>query len=291
MAEPSLAQPEGLRRIVDNIESIPTLPHVVLRIMEAIDNPKTSAKDINEIILTDPAITAKVLRLVNSAFYGFPRKIANVTQAVVILGFSTVRNLVLTASIFDIFNHKGHVVLDRVGLWQHCTATAIISRLIARETNYPELEDVFISGLLHDVGKILLDEYAHADLKKALALVEERGLSLREAELAVFKVDHTIFGGWLADKWNLPPVLTESIRYHHEPELAEDTKQATAMVHLGNALSRMKKIGNGGDPKVPPVKKEALELLNLQQKDLQAIVQLIDPEIEKAEAFFNLTNE
>lgn len=291
MAPRTYSHPEALRRIVDNIETIPSLPHIVMRIMEAIDNPRTSADDINDIILTDPAITAKVLRLVNSAFYGFPRRIASVTQAVVILGFSTVRNLVLTATIFDVFNHKNRVVLDREALWQHSMATAVISRLVARRVRYADLEDVFVGGLLHDVGKILLDEYAHTDLKRALDLVASKDCSLREAEQMVFQCDHSEFGGWLAERWNLPPLLIESIRCHHEPAKALEAKEVVAMVHLGNAMARMKKIGSGGDDKVPPVKKDALAALNLEPADLTGIIDQIDAEIEKAKVFFELPAE
>lgn len=288
MNQQTLNHADAVRRIVDGIETIPTLPSVVVRIMEAIDNPKTSAEDINAIILTDPGITAKVLRLVNSAYYGFPRKIASVTQAVVILGFSTVRNLVLTATIFDVFSHKTRNALDRVGLWQHSTGTAVLSRMIARRLKHPDLEDVFIAGLLHDIGKLVLDEFAEQDYRRVVKVVQEKDMLLREAEHLVLQCDHCDVGAWVAMRWNLPPVLVQTIQHHHNPEDAEEAGDVVAMIHIGNALARMKKIGHPGDAKVPPVRKESLERLGVGKGDLAAILEESNAELEKARVFFEI---
>lgn len=276
---------QKLQELVSRIENVPTLPQVVGRIMAATQDPKTSAEDVNKIILADQALTAKILKLVNSAFYGFPRKIGTITEAVVILGFGTIRNLAITASVFHSFGKQGKGKFDREAFWKHCTGVGAVSRIVARKLNLPNREDVFVAGLLHDLGKVVLDQYFHKDFLVALNLVEQRGCSLYEAEKEIFGVSHAEVGRWLAEHWNMPEFLTLAIGYHHEPEKASEEYSIVPLVHIANSVARYKGIGNGGDSTKPPIRKEALARLSFKKDLLDYVLSTIEDDLKEAGDF------
>ena len=276
---------QNLQQLVGKIENVPTLPQVVARVMAATQDPKTSAEDVNRIILTDQALTAKILKLVNSAFYGFPRRIGTVTEAVVILGFGTIRNLAVTASVFHSFGMKGMGTFNREAFWTHCAAVGTICRIVARKVHMPNQEDVFIAGLLHDLGKVVLDHYFHKEFTQALKQVGEDQCSLYEAEQKVFGVSHAEVGKWLAEHWNMPDFLVWSIGYHHEPQKVPGDSPVVALVHIADAVARYKEIGSGGDPSKPVIRKEAMEKLNFDKDLLDHVLELVDKEIEDANQF------
>jgi putative nucleotidyltransferase with HDIG domain len=276
---------EQIRQLVDKIENVPTLPIVVSKILAATQDPRTSAEDVNKIILTDQALTAKILKLVNSAFFGFPRRIGTVTEAVVILGFGTIRNLAITASVFHSFGTTGGGKFDRSAFWRHCVGVGVASRRIARMLNMPTHEDVFIAGLLHDLGKVVLDQYFRDDFREALALAKEKEQSLYVSEKEVFGLSHAEIGMWLAEHWNMPLFLCQTIGYHHEPSKATEDVPVVSMVHIANSVVRYKGIGNGGDEYKPPIQREALERVNFTKKHLDEILENIEKDFAQAEDF------
>ena len=278
----------GLMRLVKQVETLPTLPTVVSEILAALENPKTSAEQVNRIIVTDQALTTKILRLVNSAFFGFPREITSVTHAVVVLGFSTVRNVAITASVFSAIPGKGHAAFDRDAFWRHSIGVGVIARILARQCKVGDPEDAFVAGLVHDIGKVVLDEYLHDDFVEALETARREKISYLEAELRVFDTSHTRVGFWLTDKWNLPRVLVESVSFHHDPAAAPHHPQMAAIVHLADALCRIQKIGKSGGEQPATIKKEVFELLPLKPEQLTQIITLIGPEMEKAEVLLDL---
>lgn len=276
---------ERIKQLVDRIENIPTLPEVSARILAVTQDPSTSAEDVNRIILTDQALTAKILKLVNSAFYGFPRRIGTVTEAVVILGFGTIRNLAITASVFHTFGKRGKGKFDRAAFWKHCVGVGVVSRLLARRLGAPNHEDNFIAGLLHDVGKVVLDQYLHDEFVEALARVESEQISLYEAENEVFGITHADIGGWLSEHWNMPDYLVWSIKFHHEPGKAPGDCSVVPIVHVANSVARYKEIGNGGDPLKPPIQTEALQRLNFTKEHMDYVLEAVDKDLEKAAEF------
>jgi len=279
---------EKLKQLVSRIENVPTLPTVVARILAATQDSKTSAEDINRIILSDQALTAKLLKLVNSAYYGFPRRVGTVTEAVVILGFGTIRNMAVTASVFQEFGKKGSGKFPRADFWRHCLGVGVISRVLARRMEMPNREDVFVAGLLHDLGKVVLDQHCHDEFLDALDMVESTQRTLYEAEQEVFGVTHAEVGRWLAEHWNMPEFLCAAIGLHHRPGEAPERFPVVALVHVADVLARYKGIGNAGDRVQLPVQTEALERLKFKKEYLDSVMGSIDKDWEDASGLLDV---
>ena len=191
-----------IKRKIEKIDQLPTLPIIITELLSLLDNPKSTPRDINELIKNDQALTSKTLRLVNSSYYGFPRRIATVTESIVILGFDTVRNLAVSAGMVKILKGKGH--FDKEKFWHHTVAVAFLSKVIADFIKYPNSEVAFVSGLLHDISKVFLDLYFPNEFKEAVEKSKETGMSLVEAEIEILGYEHGAIGKRLADPWNLP---------------------------------------------------------------------------------------
>lgn len=277
--------------ILRKIEQIPTLPMVVTRIMQLIENPKTSAAEITKVISLDPALTVKILKLVNSAYYGFPKKITTITHAIMILGFEDVKNIALSVSVFDIFKQEETegAVFDRIAFWQHAIAVGVCTKLLAKKMRYKNAEEAFIAGLLHDVGKIIIDQFFHEELVQIMQIVRTENTLFINAERKLFDMDHTEVGRVVARKWGLPQAIIDCIAYHHDPSIREDLDILVSMVHASDIFTRIQKIGSGGDDLVPQLKKEAWTKLKLQPAELKKIYEELHVEVEKAEAFLEFT--
>lgn len=221
-----------LRRVTEDLVALPTLPLVASRLLEAIANPATSSEEVARIVSLDPALTARTLKLANSDFYGFPRKVGSVDLAVVVLGANTVRDLVLSAAVFQTLGQA-----DLNGLWNHCMATGVAARTLAARTGYRLAGEAYAAGVLHDIGKVAVRQSFPNRFEGIVALAREQQLSIAEAERGVLGSDHAEVGGWLAERWGLPADLVEAIAFHHRPERASVNPQLVNLVHLANSLA------------------------------------------------------
>lgn len=281
---------EDIKKRVRRVVSLPSLPHVVAKIISLVNNPCTSARDINKIISRDPPTAARVLKLVNSAYYGFPNRIATITHAVSILGFDTLRSLALSASVFDIFSKsRAKDAFDRDKFWEHSTGCAVAAKVLARKTYRIGEEEAFVSGLLHDIGKLILDEYINEEFLKIVALVKKENILFGEAEKRIIGVTHAEIGRWLAEKWNLPRSLTEAIAFHHRPGEAKEALELAAIAHIADIISREKESSFSGDNSIPPLSAQAWDLLRLKKIDIEPIMFSIDEEMERAKTLFTMT--
>lgn len=277
-----------LDRIIGKIEGLPTLPTVVTRINQLIDDPTASAGDINEVISRDLALSSKILKVVNSAFYGFPRRISSMTHAVVILGFNTVRNIAVSAFIFDAFDTR-ELAFGHREFWLHSVGTGVASEVLAARAGMAGVDDAFVGGLLHDVGKIIMHQYLADDLKRVLDRAARDGISFVEAERAELDYGHAELGALLMENWKLPVGLVNSLRHHHSPEVTGNADcRIAAAVHLGDYFCRALQIGGGGDASMPPLGEAAWAALGLQESELPAMLSEITAEMNKATAFVEL---
>jgi putative nucleotidyltransferase with HDIG domain len=282
-----------IKAVISGIQSLPTLPLVAQKLRSVMEDPLSSADDAARIIEGDQSLAAKVLSLVNSAYYGLPREITKISQAVPLLGFRSTSQIALGISVINMFNDRDDGKFDREGLWRHSIACAICAQMIAKKASYGRPEDCFSGGLLHDIGKLVLDQFLHDELVVILERTEQDGVPFLEAERHRLGIDHAVIGEWLARKWKLPLPVVVSIRHHHET-VAE--RQGFAMsqdpivdiVHLADAICRYRGIGWNGDRWIPEIVPELWSRLDLDPEDVETTSNVLEEEVRQSEIFVAL---
>jgi putative nucleotidyltransferase with HDIG domain len=290
-AELKIKQERLISIIEDELQDLPSLPAVVVRVMQSLNSPKTSASDLNQIISSDQALASKLLRLVNSPYYGFPRRITTITHAVVILGQNTVRNLTLSLGVCGAFNGNGsHQSLDREKFWAHSVGCAIAAQSIAkrRRLSVKQTEEVFVGGLLHDLGKLFLDQYFPDQYVITLKLARQANISIWEAEKAALGIGHIVVGKRIAERWALPPSLVAMIAMHHQPPYARDFTEQVWTVHAADYVVRKLQIGNSGDNVTPQIAPEVSKWLGFDQAAWQKIDSETADRFKESEDFLRM---
>ncbi len=260
-----------MRRLVEKVTSLPTLPGAVARITRMLDDPDTTAAEVGREIEKDQVLSAKVLKLVNSGFYGFSQPISTIQHAMVLLGFNVVKTLVLSTSVLDMMSNS------MAGLWQHSLACARTCGIIGRFLDLDDPEEISVTGLLHDLGKVVLEAHVKEVFGPVIHLVETRNMLFYEAEQEVMEITHATLGGWLLEKWQLPGQLVEPIMYHHDFHPRRTHAMRTGIVHLADILVRAEGFGSGGDRRIPILSEEAMKVMGLDVNDLGDIMdEMID---------------
>lgn len=214
------------------------MPNNVARILRAINNSNASAIMIADLISLDQVLTAEVLKVSNSALLGYSRDCATINEGVVRLGLERVKIIVLGVGAADTLSHalKGY----RLGggdLWRHSVTVATLALWFAQVFGISEPDVVYVAGLLHDIGKLLLDQYMMQDYERIISMMQTPGARLWEVEEKLFGINHAVAGGMIASQWNFPAALVEAIQYHHHPGLAQDFPRIAALVNVANAFS------------------------------------------------------
>jgi HD-like signal output (HDOD) protein len=275
-----------LNTIIGKIEDLPTLPRTVLKITELVNNPKSSARDLSRIITDDQVLTARLLKLVNSSFYGFPQRISTVTGAIVLLGFDAIRNLLLTTSVYDVFsNHSKTGKFNQERFWDHSLGCAVGAKVIGNFMRYDKIEELFVAGLLHDIGKIVEMMFLPQEFSKVTRHVRQKNTLMRVAEEKVLGYTHSEIGKLLGERWNLPPKLINVIGHHHDPGAAGVFTLEAAIIHLADIFGRALNIGSGGDEKIPPLDEYAWEILKIKTHAIEPILEEIKKEFDDISMF------
>jgi len=233
-------------RIIENtfgrIESLPTLPSMALDVIMLAENPNSSLADIALVIQKGPSMASKILKIANSSFYGYSRKVNNLQSALLILGLREVKNIVLGVSILNLFNKSNKDVgFNHKLFWTHSAGCAQVARSLAFKMGLFEYElESFTIGLIHDIGKIVIDQFNHDNFIKILDLIHQKNLTFLEAEVQVLGVNHAQIGSWLAQKWLFPLELIEAIEYHHNPEKSENSQILSSLTHIADIFCKAK---------------------------------------------------
>ena len=272
---------------LDTIPDIPTLPSIVFKVNEMLQDNDTSIKKLGKIIEKDQAIVIKILQLVNSTFYGFRSKIKNIPHAVIILGFNTIRNSIVAVSIVKAFSGgKTFELFEIKDFWRHSIAAAVISRCLAEQTRLDSPDDCFVASLLHDIGKIVLSQHFTELFGLVLKSVKEDGLSFYEAEKKLLPATHAQIGGYLAKRWQFPVTLIDSITYHHEIRETVSNINQLVILHTANTIANNYK----GDSKMRPdfssIDPKARRIMSRQIETVSDWFPGVQPEIESACEFF-----
>jgi len=259
-----------LQRAIKDTRSIPTLPGIIAKLSTLAANDKVSAHEMARVVSADQVLSAKVLRLVNSPFYGFSGRVSTVSNALILLGVNVVKSLAVTSSIFEMM--EKHVV----GLWEHSMGVATAAQIIARQLKLPDPEEISTAALLHDIGKVVVKINLKEEYDSLIALIAQKDLTMIEAEKELFGMDHTEVGAWLAKSWFLPEKLVEPIAFHHAVEQSSLHSVKTSVVHVADVLVKAGGFGFSGDDIVPQIQPAAWKNLGLEEAALQLIVEELE---------------
>lgn len=272
-------------RIIAEAENLPALPDIVNKVLEHIDSPQSNTGDFQEIISNDPVLTAKVLKMSNSAYYGFPREIVTLSEAVIILGLETLKSLVIAASAYKSLNQNfDSYGLSKGDLWKHSLAAALSARLIAKHLNCQETEKFFVTGLLHDIGKILLSKFLGKYIEPIKTLVRMREISFDEAERQVLSFNHCDVGSELSKYWRLPEVFADVTRYHHTPYDTDSVHGIyIKVVHIADIIAYRSKTSGGIDRNSYKLNYNVLKDLKIGEDAIESIIPKVHSSIREFE--------
>lgn len=267
--------------IINQTVEIATLPEVTLRIIEVVQDPRSTAHDLHKIVSNDPALSARVLRVVNSAFYGLPGQIGSIDRAIMMLGLNAVKNIAIAASLAKMFK-KGAICDDFTGkdLWTHSVAVGATNKLITNAIGLALPDEAFLAGLIHDLGLVAIMQ---SQSQKLLEIVQmaKAGIPFRKAEDQVLGTNHQEIGMALAAKWKFPRSFQYVTGYHHNPtDLARENRLLAMVTHVSDLLSSQKKFGVTLTVETEEITKEALEEIGLTRDQLDEIHNLIEEELE-----------
>ncbi len=272
---------KSFEKILSGINNLPTLPTVYTSLSEAISDPHTSNEQLAKIISADQASIFKILKIANSSFFGLRGRIDTISQAILFLGFNEIKNIVFTLTIMNFFPKEKHIVnFKPTDFWAHSIATGIITRKIGAHLGIKNLESFFISGALHDIGKLAFLEFAQKDYIQVIELVDHKNCLIREAEKEIFGLDHARAGYLLAEKWKLPLSIQNAIYYHHNGYVGSEKDFLTASVHIGNIIARTLELGFPGDNLIPRPNSRATEILNLPERFFSSILKSVQKDFE-----------
>ena len=260
-----------------------SLSIVVSEALAILNRSDVDLSALQQGLAKDQGLTARILRIANSPFYGQARKIASLREATVVLGVHTIRNVVTTAGVMALFSGEGASGFNRLTFWQHAIGTGVAAKVIARRCG-KDGETAFTAGLLHDVGKLVIDTLLPDEFQQALQLARERGCLLLEAEHEVLGFDHAYAGRMAAERWRLPDAVTQAVCDHHRQARAENG--FAGLVHVGDILCRSLDIGDGGDESIPALDPQTWQRINLQWTDADSLLKEIDELNRQVNLFF-----
>jgi putative nucleotidyltransferase with HDIG domain len=265
--------------IVQSIDQLPPFPAIILRALQSINDPRSSAQDVVDIIQYDQGVTSQVLKVCNSAFFNLRRQVHSLKEALVFVGFNTLMQIILNRSFQSVLNGpcQGYD-LDTGALWKHSVSCAILTEIVSQRIQREPSATQFTAALLHDMGKVVLSASVRETFEEIKTLVREQGYSFIGAEREVLGVDHAELGGLIAEKWKFPGPIVEAVRYHHTPWLNRgEDPDMVALVHLANCMAILTGIGGGADGLYYEGDPEIMKQFQLREKDVEkCIVQLND---------------
>ena len=272
---------------LDRTKNLPTLPTIALKINEMLKDYEVSVDELTKILEKDQAIVIKLLKLVNSAFYGLKSKIKNIPHAVTLMGFNTLRNAVVSVSIIDAFKIQNSVEGFNIkDFWVHSIKVAVVAKYLSAETRLHPPEEAFTFGLLHDIGKLVQLIVFPDMFKQILSVAETEKLSYQEAEKKLALMSHARIGAYLANKWNMPEDMVDVLKYHHQIKSGIPTYNQIVVVHAADLIVNATAGGSCVVNQLQMLSAETKNTLLATLKNLSAWYPKAKEEIEMACKFF-----
>ncbi len=278
-----------IKSIIKKIDHLTPIPQVASKVMSIAEDPKSSMYDLSKVIIYDTAVTANLLKVVNSAYFGLPEKVDSVHQAIVYLGMAQVVDLVLlSASGENLQTAQEGYDLEAGELWKYSVSSAILARELAEKKGVKETHLIFTAALLKDIGKVILNQYVKDSFDKINALVTKQNFTFREAEKEVIGIDHAELGGMVAENWKFSPKMVEIIRHHHRPQEASISEFESAIVYMADTICMMMGIGVGSDGLAYRFHREVVESLELTESEFQKIIAGFVEKIKQLETMIDI---
>jgi len=292
-ASPTADQSSTVQAAIDGISSIATLPEITVKIIELVEDSSSTAQDLHAVISNDPALCSRVLKVVNSAFYGLPRQIGSINRAIVLLGLNAVKNIAIAASLSKLF--RGGDLCKQFSareLWTHSIACGAGAKLLSDHLKLGLPDEAFLAGLFHDIGIMVEMQYDRSNLVKVIdhCQIGEDGVpanDMREAEREIFGADHTAFGAALCESWKFPKSFTYVSTGHHAPlELPRGCRTLACLVYLADRLTASKGLGFRGDLPTLEIDPAVCSELGLSLVELRATAESLPDAYEEVRATF-----
>jgi len=280
------------RALRDHINAMPSLPTSVTKVLEICNNPQTSPADLNHVISLDPVLVGRVLKLINSAYYGLGKPVTSLARAIIMLGINTVKNLALSTAVMgQISSKKNSQGLNMEGFWRHSLCVGVSAKLLAKKrgVDIKMIEEFFTAGLLHDIGKIPLNAVLLKDYMLTVSVADRNRETLIRAEQESLGLNHCSAGAMIATAWKLDGAVRDTIVNHHNyEEYSGDYKEVLYSVAAANRFASISEIGFAGDRHPDPLPAAIWEALNVSKDVFDEIVENVNSEIEKAEVFLKI---
>jgi len=275
-----------IAKLIDGIPSLGSYSGVIAEIEMVLSCPTSNLADLGEVIEKDPDLTARLLKLGNSAFFGFPNRLETVSDAISLIGIQQAKDLILVSSVVEIFEGVSAELVSMESFWKHSLACGIGARCLAIARQMPKAEKFFVAGLLHDLGRLVLLSRAPEKTMEIFTRCQSRRMRLWEAETEILGFDHAQIGGELMCWWQYPPNLVHAVAYHHHPMSGGVYQLESSVVHVADYLVHAMEMGSSGERFVPPLNLKAWERLSLAPDLLASVIKSIDEQIEVVEETF-----
>jgi putative nucleotidyltransferase with HDIG domain len=278
---------EKFRHIMTQVKSFPGMPATAARLMPLLQNPDSSAGKIEDILKYDPGLTANILKLTNSAYFGLPSRVSSVRQAIMLLGWKRLLQLVMTMCMSALMKKPvpGYD-LPRGDLWRHSVAVSVAADLLVKSLSISDADEVFTAALLHDIGKLVLGDYVQEDLEKIEGMVS-KGISFEVAEYVVLGTNHAAIGARILQNWSLPRELVNAVSWHHDPESCDHYCLLSDVVHVANIVGRRVGFGKGRNGQVLEPSLEVAERLGINQNHIDTLAEQTLQEVGRLTEILN----
>lgn len=274
-------------QVVDKIGDIASLPNIYFRLKDVVTDIRASNKDIALLISDDPALTARLLHIANSSFYGSPSEIDTITRAVTVIGTRQVTDIVLATSVTNMFEGIPQKYIDMTSFWRNSVCSGVVARVLASHRRESNIEKYFVIGLLHDIGRMVMCLAMGSDYAEIMDYANKNCITYSEAENHILQFDHADVGGALLEKWGLPQHMIDAVKYHNKPEKCNDLLIETSVVHVAEVISYAIGAIQGRSEDIPPLNELAWDSLSLPISIIMSVMKQSRQQFEDAVAFIS----